>query len=135
MSRRRIFEGGSVAVCAFCQSDAELCASHSIPDGFFRLISRQNSGKLIQIPAGAGNIHFSNETGKAKLLCKVCEAYFNKEFDSPLVNAFKMWDLQIIERGLTAGYNFSTEHIAQALASIFWSEHLPENWTVTEATI
>ena len=107
-------------ICAFCQEDRELCQSHSIPDGFFKAISRRNNGKLISIPEGAGKIRLSQNTGKAKLLCWECETHFNKNFDGPLTNAFKAWDKQIIAYGFGVRYEFSPSHFAQCLASVCW---------------
>lgn len=114
-------------ICAYCNNDRELCASHAIPDGFFKLISRRNNGKLITIPAGAGSIHLSQETGKSKLLCKKCEAGFNRKFDSPLVNAFKDWDRQITKEGFGVQFKFPPNQIAQSLASIFWRASVSGN--------
>jgi hypothetical protein len=107
-------------ICAFCQKERELCASHSIPDGFFRSISKQNNGQLISIPEGEGKIGLSQNTGKAKLLCKECEAHFNKKFDSPLTNALRAWDNKIEANGLGVRFEFSPSHLAQCLASVFW---------------
>lgn len=114
-------------VCAYCKKERELCASHAIPDGLFRLISRRNSGKLIAIPTGDGNIHFSNDTGKAKLLCIACEALFNRDFDAPLVNALKAWDSRIVQEGFGVRFRCCPNHIAQGLASIFWRASVSEN--------
>lgn len=109
-----------MAICAYCENDRELCASHAIPDGFFKSISRHNNGKLISIPGGEGNIHLSQETGKSKLLCKQCEGDFNRRFDSPLVNAFKTWDRKITKDGFGVRFEFSPSQMSQGLASIFW---------------
>ena len=109
-----------MAICIYCRNDRELCASHAIPDAFFRSTSRRNNGKLISIPGGEGSICLSQETGKSKLLCKQCEGDFNRQFDSSLVNAFKAWDKQIKNEGFGVRYKFSANQMAQGLASIFW---------------
>lgn len=114
-------------ICAFCQEDRELCASHSIPDGFFKTISRRNNGQLISIPESEGKIGLSQNTGKAKLLCRECEAHFNKNFDSPLTNAFKAWDRQIKTNGLGVRYEFSPNHLAQCIASVCWRASVTGN--------
>jgi|GEM_PF-3466710 len=116
-----------MAICAYCKNDRKLCASHAIPNGFFKAISRKNNGKLITIPGGEGSIHLGQETGKSKLLCKECEGYFNREFDSPLVNALKAWDRQIIEEGFGVQFEFSPNQMAQGLASIFWRASVSGN--------
>ncbi len=114
-------------ICAFCQEDRELCQSHSIPDGFFKIISRQNNGQLISMPQGEGKIGLSQNTGKAKLLCSECEAHFNKNFDSPLTYAFKAWDKQIKAKGLRVSYGFSPNHLAQCIASVCWRASVTGN--------
>lgn len=116
-----------MALCAYCNNDKELCASHAIPDGFFKSISRRNNGKLITVPSGPGSIHLSQETGKSKLLCKECEGDFNRKFDSPLVNAFRKWDRQITKKGFGVQYEFSPNEMAQGLASIFWRASVSGN--------
>lgn len=122
-------------ICAFCQKDRELCASHSIPDGFFKAISRRNNGQLISIPEGEGKIGLSQNTGKAKLLCRKCETHFNKNFDSPLTNAFKAWDKQIKANGLGVRYEFSPNHIAQCIASVCWRASVTGNSMYANARI
>ena len=107
-------------ICAYCKENRELCLSHAIPNGFFKGIKRENSGRLIHLQDGQDDNRYSTHTGEAKLLCKACEAYFNKEFDSPIVNAFKAWDRSIVENGFGTKFEFSPNHITQALASIFW---------------
>ena len=122
-------------ICAFCQKDRELCASHSIPDGFFKAISRRNNGQLISIPEGEGKIGLSQNTGKAKLLCRECETHFNKNFDSPLTNAFKAWDKQIKANGLGVRYEFSPNHIAQCIASVCWRASVTGNSMYANARV
>ncbi|MHA6325501.1 hypothetical protein [Roseivivax sp. CAU 1753] len=122
-------------ICAFCQRDCELCASHSIPDGFFKAISRRNNGQLISIPKGKGKIGLSQNTGKAKLLCRECEANFNKNFDSPLTNALKAWDKQIKADGLGVRYEFSPNHLAQCLASVCWRASVTGNSMYANARV
>ena len=122
-------------ICAFCQKDRVLCASHSIPDGFFKAISRRNNGKLIIVPEGEGKIGLSQNTGKAKLLCRECEAHFNKNFDSPLTNALKAWDKKIQANGLGVRYEFSPSHFAQCLASICWRASVTDNSMYTNARV
>ncbi|MCE1237110.1 MAG: hypothetical protein LWW93_12240 [Hyphomicrobiales bacterium] len=109
-----------MVICAYCKNEKELCESHSIPDGIFRVISRANNGKLISIPTDERAIHFSHDTGKAKLLCRDCEAFFNRNFDAPLVNLLKTWDRKIIEEGFGVKIAFCSNQIAQSLVSIFW---------------
>lgn len=109
-----------MVACAYCSNDRKLCVSHAIPDGFFKLISRKNNGKLITIPKGSGRIHLDQDTGGAELLCKECESLFNRQFDSPIVNAFKAWDRKIIQEGFDVQFEFSANQMAQCLASIFW---------------
>ncbi len=113
--------------CAYCNELRELCASHAIPDGFFKAISRKNNGKLITIPSGEGSVHLSQETGKSKLLCSDCERLFNRKFDSPIVNALKAWDRKIAQQGFGTGYEFSPNQMAQSLASIFWRASVSGN--------
>lgn len=113
--------------CAYCHNERELQRSHSIPDAFFRSISRQNNGQLLAIPTGDGRIHLSQETGLSELLCARCEGDFNKWFDGPLVNAFKRWDKKFIESGAGAKLDFSAEQMAQGLASIFWRASVSGN--------
>lgn len=122
-------------ICAFCQKDSVLCASHSIPDGFFKAISRRNNGQLISIPEGEGKIGLSQNTGKAKLLCRECETHFNKNFDSPLTNAFKAWDKQIKANGLGVRYEFSPNHLAQCIASICWRASVTGNSMYANAKV
>ncbi|MEM5584671.1 hypothetical protein WNZ15_19570 [Roseibium sp. AS2] len=116
-----------MAICAYCWNDRELCASHSIPDGFFKAISRRNNGKLITIPGGAGQVHLSQDSGKADLLCEACERLFNRRFDGPLVNAMKLWDRKIQQEGFSARIAFSPNQMAQSLASIFWRASVSGN--------
>lgn len=122
-------------ICAFCQKDRELCASHSIPDGFFKAISRRNNGQLINIPEGEGKIGLSQNTGKAKLLCRECEAHFNRNFDSPLTNGFKEWDKQIKANGFGVRYEFSPNHLAQCLASVCWRASVTGNSMYANAKV
>lgn len=122
-------------ICAFCQKDRELCASHSIPDGFFKAISRRNNGQLISIPEGDGKIGLSQNTGKAKLLCRECETHFNKNFDSPLTNTFKAWDKQIKANGLGVRYEFSPNHLAQCIASVCWRASVTGNSMYANARV
>lgn len=122
-------------VCAYCLNDRELSLSHSIPDAFFKSISRRNNGQLIDIPSGDGIIKLSQNTGKAKLLCKECEANFNRDFDSPLVNAFRTWDRQITENGFGVKYEFSPNHLAQCLASVFWRASVSGSDMYTNAKV
>lgn len=114
-------------ICAYCKVDKELCASHAIPNGFFKSISRRNNGKLVAIPKGDASVHLSQDTGKAKLLCKDCEGLFNRKFDSPLVNAFKDWDRQITKDGFGVRLEFSANQMAQGLASICWRASVSGN--------
>lgn len=114
-------------ICKYCKNDRELCESHAIPDGIFKPISRRNNGQLITIPAGAGNIHLSQDTGKSKLLCKECEGYFNREFDGPLVNAFKAWDRKVTKEGFGVRFEFPPNQMAQGLASISWRASVSGN--------
>ena len=107
-------------ICVYCNEDKELCDSHSIPDGIFRMISRNNSGKIVSIPLGEKDVHYSQDTGKAKLLCENCEGLFNREFDGPLVNALKKWDRKITQEGFGATFEYCPSQLAQSLASIFW---------------
>lgn len=107
-------------VCAYCMRNRELCKSHAIPNSFFKGIKRQNSGRLILLQDDQNDNCYSTNTGAAELLCNTCEAYFNKEFDAPIVNAFKAWDRKIIQYGFRTKFQFSANHITQALASIFW---------------
>lgn len=122
-------------ICAFCQEDRELCASHSIPDGFSKAISRRNSGQLISVPKGEGKVGLSQNTGKANLLCKSCETHFNKNFDSPLTNAFKAWDKQIKAKGFGVRYEFSPNHLAQCLASECWRASVTGNSMYANARV
>jgi hypothetical protein len=122
-------------ICAFCQKNRELCSSHSIPDGFFRAISRQNNGQLISLPGGEGKLGLSQNTGKAKLLCRECETHFNKNFDSPLTNALKEWDKQIKVNGLSAKYEFSPNHLAQCIASVCWRASVTGNSMYSNAKV
>ena len=119
ISQDRTLEA-EMATCAYCKNDRELGASHAIPDGFFKSISRRNNGKLINIPGGTGSIHLSQDTGKSKLLCKECEGDFNRKFDSPLVNAFREWDRRITKEEFGVKFEFSPNQMAQGVASIFW---------------
>lgn len=109
-----------MAICLYCTEDKDLCQSHAVPDGFFKLISRKNNGKLITIPEGPNALHLTQNTGKSSLLCEQCEAIFNTRFDAPIVNAFKDWDKQIIHDGFSVRYEFSPNQMAQALVSIIW---------------
>lgn len=122
-------------ICAYCKRDTELCDSHAIPNGFFKSISRHNNGKLIAIPKGEGCVHLSQQTGKAKLLCQDCEGLFNREFDSPLVNAFKDWDRQIAEKGFSVRLEFLANKMAQGLASICWRASVSGNGMYTNAQV
>lgn len=122
-------------ICAYCQEDRELCASHSIPDGFFKAISRRNNGQLISIPQGEGKVGLSQNTGKAKLLCRECEAHFNKNFDGPLTNALKAWDKKIKANGLGVRYEFSPSHLAQCLASVCWRASVTGNSMYANARV
>lgn len=94
--------------------------SHAIPNAFFRRILQSNNGSAIAIPKGKGKIHRSNDTGKARLLCRKCEAKFNEEFDKPLVDCLRVLDRQIIKAGFTARIHFNNDHLARCIASVFW---------------
>lgn len=107
-------------ICAYCNEDKELCDSHSIPDSIFRMILRNNNGKLVSIPLGEKDVQYSQDTGKAKILCRDCESLFNREFDGPLVNALKKWDRKIRQEGFGAIFEYCPSQLAQSLASIFW---------------
>ncbi len=109
-----------MAICAYCHEDRKLCLSHAIPDGIFRSILRRSKGQLITIPGGEGKIKKSQDTGKAKLLCRECEDDFNRRFDAALVNTLKSWDKNIVDNGLSIRHTFDPSHLAQGLASIFW---------------
>lgn len=122
-------------ICALCQKDRELCESHSIPDGFFKTISRRHNGQLISIPEGEGKIGLSQNTGKAKLLCRECETHFNKNFDSPLSNAFKAWDKKIKADGFGVRYEFSPNHLAQCLALVCWRASVTGNSMYANAKV
>lgn len=124
-----------MAICAYCQNDRILCASHAIPDGFFKTISRRNAGKLITIPRGKGFIHLSQDSGKADILCKPCERDFNRWFDGPLVNVMKAWDRRIQSEGFSARIEFSPNQMAQSLASIFWRASVSKNDMYAEAKV
>ena len=121
--------------CAFCRQERELCSSHSIPDGFFKAISRHNNGQLISIPRNEGSIHLSQNTGQSKLLCKGCESHFNRNYDASLVNAFKAWDKKIQNEGFGVYYEFSANHLAQSLTSVFWRASVSGNDLYENATI
>lgn len=124
-----------MGLCAYCKSDRVLCASHAIPDGFFKAISRNNNGKLIVIPRGKGYIHLSQDSGKAELLCKSCETTFNQRFDGPLVNIMKAWDRKIQKEGFSTRIDFSPNQMAQSLASIFWRASVSGNDMYADAKV
>lgn len=107
-------------VCKFCHRTRELRSSHSVPNGFFRLLLKKSNGSAIGIPLGPGNISGSTDTGEALILCSECECDFNKAWDAPLVNALKRLDKKILEEGFSARIDFSHSQFAQAVASVIW---------------
>jgi hypothetical protein len=106
--------------CRFCGNEGKLRNSHSIPNGFFRLLMQAGSGSAIDISTGPGKIRGTSDTGAEYLLCGQCETDFNKEFDAPLVNGLKLLDQKIQNIGFSARISFSHEQMAQAIASIIW---------------
>lgn len=122
-------------ICIYCKADTDLSNSHSIPDAFFRLISKKNNGSLIDISTEHDKIKRSQNSGKSRLLCKNCEAEFNRKFDSPTTNALKEWDKQIRTSGLDSRYEFCHNHLAQSFASIFWRSVVSDNEIYSSAAL
>jgi hypothetical protein len=110
----------TVGFCRYCGKVRQLCDSHALPVGIFRPILSASSGKLVGIPADDGPVHYTSDTGAAKLLCRDCETHFNKNWDAPTVNFLKRLDRAIIESGHTTQLPFPNAQLAHAIVSIVW---------------
>jgi hypothetical protein len=106
--------------CRFCPNDAELCLSHAIPDGIFKLLMRAGNGSAIDISSGTQKIRRSSDSGAAPMLCKDCETDFNNRFDAPITNILKGLDRKIQQSGFSSRLPFSHDQFAQAIVSIVW---------------
>lgn len=115
-----------IGECKYCRKERELCDSHSIPNALFKCIFSKGNGQGIA-SSRDGSIQNSQESGKAKILCKCCESDFNRDFDAPFVNALKEWNKKILEKGYSARYEFDPNHMAQCIASIFWRAAVSTN--------
>lgn len=109
-----------MGVCLACRRVRKLCLSHAIPKSAFTPLMRSGNGSAIAIPKGDGNIHRTNDSGDAPLLCEECEAIFNTAFDGPLANALKKLSNEIWKNGHDAKIEFPADQAAHALVSIAW---------------
>jgi hypothetical protein len=107
-------------ICAFCLKRRPLQRSHSIPDAFFKEISRKNNGNLISLSGGLQQIEYTQDTGSDFLLCKDCEAEFNNKYDKYIIKTLKQWNSSIIENGLHYKAKIESEKFARSLLSIMW---------------
>lgn len=80
----------SFGVCALCDTPAQLCISHSIPNHFYRLIFRRGKGNAIRIADDEKPIRKEQKSGGVRLLCESCERRLNLVLDSRGIEGVKL---------------------------------------------
>lgn len=106
--------------CVFCANVGNLMMSHSIPEAAFRAALKASNGKMIGIPYGDGNVHYTSDSGAAPMLCASCEGNFNRKYDGPLSNALKSLENAILDHGPGSAIDFPANQFAHAIVSIAW---------------
>ncbi len=71
--------------CKLCLENEDMQDSHIIPDAFFRFVKDQNDnvGKYIEVSESGNKI--GQVSYSEKLLCRICEQKFCKEFESYVI--------------------------------------------------
>lgn len=120
--------------CALCGEETKLCASHIIPEFFYKSSYQKGKEKLNVIPLGHSQIRYKQiqQGMNMPLLCSKCEAKFSKyeSYFARLTKDKSIWDLgkkisvvSGIEVRYLSGLNYF--NIKYLMLSIIWRMSFP----------
>lgn len=110
--------------CAFCTEFRKLEKSHAIANTIFRTLLKKVEGRQpIVINTSAKHLKFDSDTWAVHQLCKVCESYFNKNFEEYSINALRGKNPNVKIVKTLNGVSFTDldqDVIAKYCLSVYW---------------
>ncbi|MFW2076570.1 hypothetical protein ACG94X_02400 [Acinetobacter sp. ULE_I010] len=110
--------------CAFCSEFRKLEKSHAIANTIFRTLLKKVDGRQpIVISTNSNQLKFDSDTWAVNQLCKICESYFNKNYEEYSINALrgKNPNVKIVKTLNGVSFNgLDQEVIAKYCLSVYW---------------